>query len=75
MMKWASIIISILRLAQSLIDWRRSSEYLAQGEDKAIAKAALDVLEATNYGKLLRERIRQSDDDAADRLWDEMTDV
>ena len=71
-MTWASFILALLKLATSLVGWMRDRNLIQQGQDQAIAKASLEVLEATASGKEIRERIRGLDDDSADALWSQM---
>ena len=71
-MTWASLILTLLKLATSLVGWMRDRNLIQQGQDQAIAKASLEVLEATASGKEIRERIRGLDDDSADALWSQM---
>lgn len=73
-MTWASVILALLQLARSLLSWTREKDLLKAGQDQAIAKASLEVLEITKTGRELRERIAAMDDAAAEELWRKMID-
>ena len=73
-MTWASLILALIKLALSLTTWAREKELLQAGQDKAIATASLEVLEATTAGKELRDRITAMDDPEVDDLWRRMTE-
>lgn len=74
-MSWISLISPLLQIALTLIKWGQQRSLLNAGQDQAIAKVSLDILESTQSGKMLRERIRALDDDTADKLWDDMLNV
>ena len=71
-MNWASFVLAALKLALSLTSYLREKAMLQSGQDKAVAQAALAVLEATDYGRELRKRIASLTDEEADDLWDRM---
>lgn len=73
-MSWSSLILASLKMAVSLIQYVNRQQSLEAGQDKAIAQAALAVLEATQYGKDLRARVAQLTDGEADDLWDRMVE-
>lgn len=69
-MNWASLILPVLKLALALFSWAQSRQLIKAGEDAAVAKAALELLDKTEEGKRLRERIRSLSDSEADDLLD-----
>lgn len=72
-MSWASIILTGLNLLSSLMNYFNEKNLIKQGEDKAIAKASLLLLEMTEEGKNIRERINKLSDSESEELWDRMT--
>lgn len=74
-MSWASLALTGLKLILSLVTWLNAKQMMKAGEDKAIADAALRVLENTESGKRIREYVRGLDDDAATKLWDDMSNA
>jgi hypothetical protein len=73
-MNWSSLIISLIRLAIALTAWTREKGLLKAGQDQAIAKASLEMLEATKRGQAIREAIASLDDQSASKLWESMID-
>jgi hypothetical protein len=73
-MNWSSLIISLIRLAIALTVWVREKDLLKAGQDQAIAKASLEMLEATKRGQAIREAIASLDDQSASKLWESMID-
>ena len=71
-MSWATIILTVLKLASALFAWAQERKHIAVGEDKAIAKASLELLVITQVGKELRETVSTMDDTGAEELWRRM---
>ena len=71
-MSWASAILTLIGLISSLVKMLQQRQAMSIAEDAAIAKAALEVLESTNVGKELRQKVAALDDVAADELWNRM---
>ena len=69
---WTSIVLAFLKLSLAIVGWLNSKQMMDAGQDKAIAKAALDVAMKTDYGKRLRDSVKAMDDSDADQLWDDM---
>ena len=74
-MTWTNLILPILNLALTLLKFAQQRQLLQAGQDKAIAMAALQVLENTQNGKAIRESVRKLSDTEATTLWDEMLDA
>ncbi len=74
-MTWISALSALMQLALTLLRFLQNRQMIKAGQDEVIAKAALEILENTRTGKELREKIKSLDDDAADKLWDDMTNV
>lgn len=72
MLSWASLITTGLKAVLALVNWANRRQLLDAGQDQAVARQALAVLEATEEGKRLRDRIKQMSDSDADKLWNEM---
>ena len=71
-MSWGSIIASVLGLITSIISLLNSKKMMKAGEDAAVARAALKVLEATDEGKRLYNLVSGLDEVEADSLWKRM---
>lgn len=69
---WISIILSFMKLAGSLTSWLRESQMMKAGQDREVARAALEVLERTAEGEALRNRITAMEDPEAEELWRRM---
>jgi hypothetical protein len=71
-MSWASIIVTILKLILTGMSWLKDRDLMKAGEDTAVAKAALEVLDATTEGQRLRNMLAMHDDAEAEMLWNRM---
>lgn len=71
-MSWISLVLPLLRLVLMFQTWARERELMDAGQDRAIAQAALQVLEATKEGKALRERIKSLTDAEEEDVWNRM---
>lgn len=71
-MSWGSLLVYALQLLVSILSWMNAKKLIKAGEDAAIARASLEVLEATNEGKRLHSLIQGLSDDEADDLWQRM---
>lgn len=74
-MTWISALSTILQLVLTLLKFAQQRQLVKAGQDEVIAKHALAILESTEAGKAIREKIKALDDDTADKLWDDMTNV
>lgn len=74
-MSWGSLIGIGLKLILALLNYVNTKKAMKAGEDKIIASYSLKILNATKTGKVLRDRIKAMDDEKADALWDDMTNV
>ena len=74
-MSWAGIITMGLNLVLQVLTWANQHKLINAGRDREIAAAALRVLDNTEAGKILRERVRKLDDESAKNLWKDMTSV
>lgn len=54
------------------MQWMHDRDMIQAGQDKAVAAAAMEVLETTAEGKRLREHVKTLDIPGEDKLWDEM---
>lgn len=72
MFGWLGILNLLLQAASALFGWLRDRQLIKAGNDAAVAKAALEILEKTQQGKELREHIQSLEDAEADALWDRM---
>lgn len=71
-MNWIDIILSGVKLAISIMTYLNDRQLLKAGEDKAVARMALELLEQTAEGKALRDSIRGLSDPEVADLWDRM---
>lgn len=71
-MAWAELILAGIKAVLAVLNWMQDRQLIKAGEDAAIAKAALDLLDKTEAGKRLREHIRaltaEEVDDLLDRI-------
>lgn len=73
-MSWVSLVLALVKMAVAVQTWINSRQMMQAGQDRAVANAALDLLEQTKVGKELRERIAAMDDPEAEALWRRMTE-
>jgi len=71
-MSWASIILTGLKLLSSIMSYLNDKRMIQAGEDRAIARASMELLQQTAEGKALREHIKSLSDQEAADLWDRM---
>lgn len=73
MFGWLNIILALVSAAKAIMQWLHDRQMIKAGEDAAVARAALALLETTQEGKRLRDHVKaletQADEDA---LWDRM---
>jgi hypothetical protein len=74
-MSWVSIIVTGLKLLTSIMAYLNDKRLIQAGEDRAVARAALELLEKTQQGKELRERVKGLSDQEAANLWERMSKV
>lgn len=67
-MDWVKIIAGIVSLAGMLATWLNDRREFTQGEDNAVAAAALELLKQTTAGKQLMERVTALPDPDLDKL-------
>ncbi len=67
-MDWVKIIAGIVSLAGMLATWLNDRREFTQGEDNAVATAALALLKQTTAGKQLMERVSAMPDPDLDKL-------
>lgn len=73
-MSWVGIIGALLNFVLTLLKYAQEKNLIDAGYDKAVAKQALDVLEATRAGTELRDKIAAMSDQEAEELWRRMVD-
>ena len=71
-MSWGSIVLLLLQMGFKLLSYAQEHRLLKAGQDAAVAKMAMRVLDSTEQGKRLREQIAGLSEDEADALWDDM---
>jgi hypothetical protein len=74
-MSWISLIVTGLKLLTSIMNYLNDKRLIQAGEDRAVARAALELLEKTQQGKELRERVKGLSDQEAADLWERMSKV
>lgn len=65
-------VVNMLKLAKSLWDWAKENNLVSKKQDQAVAAASLRVLESTETGHLLLEKISALPEEEADKLWESM---
>lgn len=68
----AELILLGLRALLAFMDWARDQRLFTAGQDAEIAKNAVAILDKTEAGKRIMERINAMDDGEFDRLVDEL---
>jgi hypothetical protein len=71
-MTWINLILGLIRAAGAIADWLRARQLIKAGEDRAIASAAIAVLQKTEEGKRLRDYVNSLPQPDEDSLWDRM---
>lgn len=71
-MPWFDFALAALKLANILADWARESGQIKAGEDAALGRAAMEVLQATEYGKAIAERVDAKSKPKLDQLTDDL---
>jgi hypothetical protein len=67
-----SMIVQLLKLSQGLWDWAKENKLASPVQDQQIATASIDLLKATEAGKILLEKIEAMPEEETDKLWEEM---
>lgn len=73
MTAWTGLITLGLQIALALLQFANNRKLLDAGRDREVAAAALRVLDNTHAGKILRDKIKQLDDDESKALWKDIT--
>lgn len=71
-MTWGEFIAVALKLVLALIDWARDKRQFTAGQDAEIARQALAILERTEAGKRLTEKINAMPDGDLDHVIDDL---
>lgn len=72
MIGWAEIILLSIKSLLALINWFQDKQQFNAGQDAEIAKNAVAILEKTNTGKKLMEKINALSDNDLDSLIDDL---
>lgn len=65
---WLGIVLALLKFANLIVDYASSARDRKAGQDEAIAKEALQVLQKTEYGRTALEAFRANPGSADDFL-------
>lgn len=68
----AQAILLGLQVVLALLNWARDNRQFNAGQDAQIAKTAVAILEKTETGKRIAEKINAMDDGEFDRLVDDL---
>ena len=71
-MSWVSLITAALQLALALMDWVQGRQQFTAGQDAEIARNAVAILEKTEAGKRIMEKINAMPDGELDALIDDL---
>lgn len=66
-MIYANIILALLSLASKLFDWFQQQKWIAEGEQRAIAVAMVEIMRKSKYGKAALEEAHNLSDAALDK--------
>ncbi len=71
-MSWATLIIQGIKILAAVLSYLNERKLIKEGEDKAIAAMALELLERTESGKALREHVKGLTIAEEEDLWNRM---
>lgn len=71
-MSWIEIGLACLKLALALLDWAKGKQQFNAGQDAEIAKNALAILDKTETGKRITEKLRAMSDGDLDAVVDDL---
>lgn len=71
-MSWAALALASLQLIIAVLEWTNRRGALAQAQQEVAVAQAARLLEMTERGRALRNRLAAMDDSEALKLWDEM---
>lgn len=66
MLTYAGIILAVLKLIQTFVQYGQENKWISEGEDKAIAKASAEILRKSQYAKQALEEFAAKSDAAVD---------
>jgi hypothetical protein len=69
---WVSLGLALLKAASAFLNWIQSRQQFKAGEDSEIAKTALAILDKTQAGKRIMEKINAMSDGELDSLVDDL---
>jgi hypothetical protein len=61
-MSWVSFAFALLKCVTGIMTWARQRELISEGYDKAIAEEAKAILQKTESGKKMMERVNAMPD-------------
>lgn len=56
-MDWLGLSLGLLKLVNLILDWSRHEQYKQEGRDEEIAKQAAAIMQKTEAGKKILERV------------------
>lgn len=71
-MGWFETILLGLKLLTGLLDWVRARQQFTAGQDAEIAKTTLALLEKTEAGKRITEKLNAMPDGELDAIIDDL---
>lgn len=72
MIAWGEAVLVGLKLLSAFLDWVRGRQQFTAGQDAEIAKSAMAILEKTDAGKRIMEKINAMPDGELDDLIDDL---
>ena len=73
MFTWVNLILMLISAAKALTQWLHDRQMIQAGHDKAVAQAAMELLQTTQEGKRLREAVKAIETPKEEEdLWDAM---
>jgi len=67
-MSWIALISTILSIVRWLIETGQKNQWIAEGEDREIAKNLAATMELTRAGKIILENLTQLSDSELDEF-------
>jgi hypothetical protein len=71
-MNWAALALAMIQLAASLLEWARRRNIMAEAQQAETVRQGLRLLDLTEQGKRIREKLASLSEDEADKLWLDM---
>lgn len=65
-MSWISLALTLLKIANVIVNWAHERELISEGYDKAIGEVTQAILVKTTAGKAIMEKVNAMSDPEVD---------